>query len=201
MSDNTALIIVDVQNDFCTGGALEVPAGESVVQPINGIMSLYDCIIATQDWHPRGHFSFASSHEDKQVYETVPFQGGLQTLWPDHCIAGTDGAMLHPELDTAPIDLILRKGTDPSIDSYSAFYENDHTTNTGLAGYLAARGIESVVICGLATDFCVYFTALDALQCGLDVSLFIDGVRGIDIPKGSLDMKLSELRQKGVIFI
>ncbi len=201
MDISQALLIIDVQNDFCSGGSLTVPNGEQVAGPINRIMKSYSCIAATQDWHPQGHFSFASAHPDKQIFDTIPFLDDLQTLWPDHCIAGSHGAAFHPNLDTDKIDLILRKGTNLNLDSYSAFYENDHTTSTGLAGYLRARSIEAVTICGLAADVCVYFTAKDALSCGFQVSIFLDGVRGIDQPRGSLAERLEELQKAGVVLL
>ncbi len=197
MGKERALLIVDLQNDFCFGGALEVPGADQIVDVVNMLQRDYSCIIATQDWHPEGHFSFASTHEGKEPFETIPWRDGLQVLWPDHCTAGTDGAAFHPDLDTDGICLILRKGMDPLIDSYSAFFENDHTTPTGLEGLLRSRGITSLDICGLATDYCVHYTALDALACGFSVRILIDAVRGLDQPKGSLAEKLRSLEALG----
>lgn len=196
--ENRALLIVDLQNDFCTDGALAVDRGELIVEPVNNAMNYFDCIAATQDWHPEGHFSFASSHPGSEPFETVPFGKDTQILWPDHCIAGSRGAELHRDLDIKPIDLILRKGTNPQIDSYSAFYENDHTSSTGLAGWFRERGITHLVLCGLAADVCVYHTALDALACDFEVSLLTEGTKGIDTPPGSLARKMEELAKLGV---
>ncbi len=191
-----ALLVVDVQNDFCTGGALAVPGGEAVVPGINRLWDRYACKVLTQDWHPPGHASFASSHEGKQPFDTGMLDYGEQVLWPDHCVQGTPGAAFHPELRTDGADLVLRKGFRPGIDSYSAFFENDRTTPTGLAGYLRERGVERVLLTGLATDFCVGFSALDALASGFETVVLEDLCRGLDM-EGSLSRMLDDIRSKG----
>ena len=191
-----ALLVVDVQNDFCTDGALAVPGGEAVVPGINRLWDGYACKVLTQDWHPPGHASFASSHEGKQPFDTGVLDYGEQVLWPDHCVQGTPGAAFHLELRTDGADLVLRKGFRPGIDSYSAFFENDRTTPTGLAGYLRERGVERVVLTGLATDFCVGFSALDALASGFETVVLEDLCRGLDM-EGSLSRMLDDIRSKG----
>ncbi len=191
-----ALLVVDVQNDFCTDGALAVPGGEAVVPGINRLWDGYACKVLTQDWHPPGHASFASSHEGKQPFDTGVLDYGEQVLWPDHCVQGTPGAAFHPELRTDGADLVLRKGFRPGIDSYSAFFENDRETPTGLAGYLRERGVGRVVLTGLATDFCVGFSALDALASGFETVVLEDLCRGIDM-EGSLSRMLDDIRSKG----
>ena len=191
-----ALLVVDVQNDFCTDGALAVPGGEAVVQGINRLWEGYACKVLTQDWHPPGHASFASSHEGKQPFDTGMLDYGEQVLWPDHCVQGTPGAAFHPELRTDGADLVLRKGFRPGIDSYSAFFENDRTTPTGLAGYLRERGVERVLLTGLATDFCVGFSALDALASGFETVVLEDLCRGLDM-EGSLSRMLDDIRSRG----
>ncbi len=191
-----ALLVVDVQNDFCTGGALAVPGGEAVVPGINRLWDRFACKVLTQDWHPPGHASFASSHEGKQPFDTGRLDYGEQVLWPDHCVQGTPGAAFHPALRTDGADLVLRKGFRPGIDSYSAFFENDRTTPTGLAGYLRERGVERVVLTGLATDFCVGFSALDALTSGFETVLLEDLCRGLDM-EGSLSRMLDRIRGAG----
>ena len=191
-----ALLVVDVQNDFCTGGALAVPGGEAVVPGINRLWDRHACKVLTQDWHPPGHASFASSHAGKQPFDTGRLDYGEQVLWPDHCVQGTSGAAFHPELRTDGADLVLRKGFRPGIDSYSAFFENDRTTPTGLAGYLRERGVERVVLTGLATDFCVGFSALDALASGFETVVLEDLCRGLDM-EGSLARMLDDIRSRG----
>lgn len=191
-----ALLVVDVQNDFCTGGALAVPGGEAVVPGINRLWDGYACKVLTQDWHPPGHASFASSHAGKQPFDTGVLDYGEQVLWPDHCVQGTPGAAFHPDLRTDGADLVLRKGFRPGIDSYSAFFENDRTTPTGLAGYLRERGVGRVVLTGLATDFCVGFSALDALAAGFETVVLEDLCRGLDM-EGSLSRMLDDIRVAG----
>lgn len=191
-----ALLIVDVQNDFCTGGALAVTHGERVVPVINRIQDRFDLRILTQDWHPPTHSSFASQHPGKAPFETVEMPYGTQILWPDHCIEGSDGARFHPDLVTEPCEAIVRKGMDPAIDSYSGFFENDRTTPTGLAGYLRERGVEAVTLAGLATDFCVHYSALDAISHGFRVTLVEDACRAIDL-NGSLAQTRRELYEAG----
>ncbi|WP_083097116.1 bifunctional nicotinamidase/pyrazinamidase [Pseudophaeobacter leonis] len=191
-----ALIVIDVQNDFCPGGSLAVPGGDEVVAPINALMRQFETVILTQDWHPAGHSSFATSHRQKAPFEMIEMPYGPQVLWPDHCVQGTEGAQFHPDLNTQG-DLILRKGFRPMIDSYSGFFENDQTTPTGLEGYLRNRGISDVTLVGLATDFCVAYTALDAARLGFRVSVDLDACRAIDL-EGSLDRSLSEMQAAGV---
>ncbi len=180
-----ALIVVDVQNDFCPGGALAVAGGDQIVAQINNVMADYDAVILTQDWHPSGHSSFASSHE-AEVFSNIAMPYGPQVLWPDHCVQGSFGAAFHKDLVTDRADLILRKGYRPDIDSYSAFFENDRSTATGLEGYLKSRGILNVTLVGLATDYCVAYSALDAARLGFAVSVDTGLCRAIDMD-GSLD--------------
>lgn len=191
-----ALIVVDVQNDFCPGGALAVPGGDEVVAPINAMMAQFDAVILTQDWHPAGHSSFASAHPGKAPFETVEMPYGTQVLWPDHCVQGTGGAAFHKDLRTDG-DLIIRKGFRPAIDSYSGFFENDRTTPTGLEGYLRTRGISRLTLAGLATDFCVAFTALDAARLGFEVTVDLKACRAIDLD-GSLQAALGQMKEAGV---
>lgn len=192
-----ALIVIDVQNDFCPGGALAVPDGDSVVPLINDMMETFASVILTQDWHPSGHSSFASSHPGKSPMEVIPMPYGQQVLWPDHCVQGSDGAAFHPGLRTDPAQLVIRKGFNPDIDSYSAFFENDRKTPTGLEGYLRTRGITHLTMAGLATDFCVNYSALDAAGLGFDVEIALQACRGIDL-SGSLDAALDGLSDSGV---
>lgn len=195
--DRSVLIIVDVQNDFCPGGALEVPAGDEVVPVINRLARQFTHRILTQDWHPVGHLSFASSHPGKAPFQTVTLTYGDQVLWPDHCVQGTDGAAFHPELEVDGAELVLRKGFRRELDSYSAFFENDRSTRTGLAGYLRDRGFERVYLSGLATDYCVGWSALDARREGFEVYLIEDACRGIDLD-GSLKKALVAMDEAGV---
>jgi len=190
-----ALIIVDIQNDFIPGGALAVPDGDKIITRINEIQKKFDIVVATQDWHPANHKSFASQHEGKTPFDIVDLNGIQQTLWPDHCIQGTRGAELHKDLNTNKIDAIFRKGTNPEIDSYSAFYDNNHKKITGLNGYLKDRNVTAVFICGLAADYCVYYTALDALSLGYDTTILDESTKAID-PVNFIDLK-DNLRKKG----
>lgn len=192
-----ALLVIDVQNDFCPGGALAVEGGDSIVAGINAIKGRFDAVILTQDWHPAGHSSFASSHEGRAPYDMVEMPYGSQVLWPDHCIQGSEGAAFHPVLETDGADLIIRKGYNPVIDSYSAFFENDHETPTGLEGYLRTRGIAELTLVGLALDFCVNFSAVDAAQLGFDVTVRTDLCRAIDLD-GSLKEAMSAMQGAGV---
>jgi len=191
-----ALLIVDVQNDFCPGGALEVPNGDQIVPIINRLSADFDVVIQTQDWHPAGHSSFASSHDGKAPFETTEMPYGTQVLWPDHCVQGSDGAAFHPDLETDRSQLIIRKGFRKAIDSYSAFYENDDQTTTGLTGYLKARGIETLYAVGLATDFCVKWSVIDGLSEGFDVNVVEDAVKGIDMD-GSVQKAWTEMLEAG----
>ena len=194
------LLVIDVQYDFCPGGGLAVPAGDSVVPVINRIAPAFGQLVLTQDWHPPGHQSFASSHPGRQPFETIELAYGAQTLWPDHCVQGTPGAAFHADLETARAELIIRKGTRAEIDSYSAFFENDHQTATGLSGYLRERGLGRAFLCGLATDYCVQFSAVDAAKAGLEVVVIEDACRGIDLD-GSLAAAKDAMTQAGVRFI
>jgi nicotinamidase/pyrazinamidase len=193
------LIVVDVQNDFCPGGALGVTDGDAVLPIANHLIALFDHVVITQDWHPQGHSSFASSHAGRSPLESIEVDYGTQTLLPDHCIQGSDGARFHEDLNVDEADIVIRKGRDPMIDSYSAFFENDKTTPTGLSGYLATRSLSRIFLVGLATDFCVHFSALDAQREGFDVTLIEDGCRAIDF-NGSLVQAMSDMRDSGVRF-
>ncbi len=193
---NEALVVIDVQNDFCPGGALAVTGGDQVVQGINALMGEFRAVILTQDWHPAGHSSFATSHWGREPYEQVEMSYGPQVLWPDHCVQGTPGAEFHPGLRTGA-DLILRKGFRPEVDSYSAFFENDHRTPTGLGGYLRERGLDTITLVGLATDFCVNYSALDGARLGFRVSVREDLTRAIDL-SGSLDTARAAWASAGV---
>ena len=192
-----ALLVIDLQNDFCPGGALAVPEGDAIIPSVNALIEQFDHVVLTQDWHPAGHHSFASSQAGKRPYETVALAYGTQILWPDHCVQGTSGAAFHPALRTDKAELILRKGFRQTIDSYSAFFENDRTTPTGLAGYLRERRIDTVYLTGLATDFCVKYSALDGRALGFTVYVVEDAVRGIDT-QGSLAAAWDEMRDAGV---
>jgi nicotinamidase/pyrazinamidase len=176
-----ALVVIDVQNDFCPGGALAVPEGDTVVELIHRVAPLFSHIVLTQDWHPAGHASFARSHPGAQPFQTIQLSYGPQTLWPPHCVQGTPGADFHPLLKLPQAQLVLRKGFRPQIDSYSAFFENDRTTPTGLAGYLAERGLNRVFLAGLAYDFCVGYSALDARRLGLPAFVIHDACRAINL--------------------
>lgn len=192
------LLVIDVQNDFCSGGALAVPAADEVIAPINRLAERFEHIVLTQDWHPADHHSFASQHPGHQPFETVTLGYGKQTLWPEHCVQGSPGAEFHPQLAlTARAELILRKGYRRSIDSYSAFYENDRSTPTGLCGYLRERGIRRLFLAGLATDYCVLYSALDAHRAGFQTVLLAEACRGLDI-EGSVAKALAAMRAAGV---
>jgi nicotinamidase/pyrazinamidase len=191
------LIVVDVQNDFCPGGALAVPSGDEVVPVINRLAARFENVVLTQDWHPRGHASFASSHPGKKPFETTELSYGTQVLWPDHCVQGTPGAAFHPNLDTQRAQLVVRKGFHRAIDSYSGFLEADRETTTGLAGFLKEKGYRRLYVCGLATDFCVAWTALDARATGFEVGVIDDACRAIDLD-GSLARAWRDLEAAGV---
>lgn len=192
-----ALIVIDVQKDFCPRGALAVPGGDTIVGPINALMAQADAVILTQDWHPAGHASFASSHEGTSPYDMIDMPYGPQVLWPDHCVQGRKGARFHAGLQVDHADLIVRKGFNPQIDSYSAFFENDHSTPTGLEGYLRTRGIDTLVMVGLALDFCVNFSAVDAAKLGFAVTVRTDLCRAIDLD-GSLTAAREGMQAAGV---
>ena len=191
-----ALLVIDVQNDFCPGGALAVPEGDEIVPGINTLMNDFDTVLLTQDWHPAGHSSFASSH-GADPYSMTEMPYGPQVLWPDHCIQGTTGAEFHAALQANRADAVIRKGYNPAIDSYSALFENDHSTPTGLEGYLRSRGITALTLVGLATDFCVNFSAVDAANKGFDVTVRMDLCRAIDLD-GSLEAAREGMLKAGV---
>lgn len=193
-----ALIVIDIQNDFCPGGALAVAGGNEIISGLNQQIQAHEHVILTQDWHPYGHSSFASTHPDQQPYDLITMPYGPQTLWPDHCVQGTKGADFHPQLEYTKAELIIRKGFRPSIDSYSAFYENDHTTPTGLSGYLREREIGKIKLAGLATDFCVAYSAIDALKQGFEVEVLLSLSRAIDI-NGSLATMLQKMSEAGAV--
>ena len=191
------LVVVDVQNDFCAGGSLAVPDGDAVVPAINALAGRFPHVVLTQDWHPPGHRSFASTQPGHRAYETVPFSYGPQVLWPDHCVQDTPGAAFHPVLAVPRAELVLRKGFHAGIDSYSAFVENDRETPTGLAGYLRERGFARVFVAGLAFDFCVRFTAEDAVSLGFAAIVVEDCCRGIDVD-GSMEKAWRALTERNV---
>ena len=196
----TALLVIDVQNDFCPAGALEVAGGNEIIPYINEEMAKYECVVLTQDWHPKGHSSFATSHEGKNPLELIKMPYGDQVLWPDHCVQGSKGAEFHPDLNIEQANAIIRKGSNPFIDSYSAFFENDRKTPTGLDGYLKSLEIEKINLVGLATDFCVNYSAQDAANLGYKVSVLEKMCRAIDL-NGSLAAAKSEMQNCGVEFI
>ncbi|EMR03160.1 bifunctional nicotinamidase/pyrazinamidase [Cesiribacter andamanensis] len=175
-----ALLLIDIQSDFIPGGALAVAGGDQIIALTNQLQPLFELVLATQDWHPASHKSFASNHPGRQPFETTQLQGLEQVLWPDHCIQGSAGAEFSPQLDMQRVEAIFRKGTDPEIDSYSGFYDNGHLKSTGLAGYLRERGVQQLYLAGLAGDYCVYFTAKDALELGFEVVVIEDATRAID---------------------
>jgi nicotinamidase/pyrazinamidase len=194
---DACLVVVDVQNDFIPGGALAVPRGDEVVPAINRLAARFESVVLTQDWHPRGHASFASSHPGKKPFETVELPYGTQVLWPDHCVQGTSGAAFHPELNVTKAQLVIRKGHHRDIDSYSAFLEADRRTSTGLAGFLREKNLRTLFICGLATDFCVAWTALDARAAGFEATVIEEASRAIDL-EGSLARAWADMTCAGV---
>lgn len=193
-----ALVLVDIQNDFCPGGALAVSGGDEVVGVANALMSRYPLVIATQDHHPSNHLSFAANHPGRSAYEVVQLDGLSQVLWPAHCVQGTLGAEFHAQLDRAPIQRVFPKGTDPRIDSYSGFFDNGQRKATGLADYLKAQAVTDVCLVGLATDYCVKWTALDAVRLGFSVSVAVDGCRGVGLAAGDVERSVEEMRAAGV---
>jgi nicotinamidase-related amidase len=198
--ENSALLVIDVQNDFCPGGRLAVDRGDLVTQAVNSISSLFHLVVATQDWHPAGHVSFASAHRGAQPFTAVDIDGRSQELWPDHCVQGTPGAALHPRLDLRPVRFIVRKGFRADMDSYSAFFENDRRTPTGLDGLLRGLGVESIYAAGLATDYCVLASVLDGARLGYKVTLVEDACRGVDQPAGSVRRALEAMKKAGAEF-
>ena len=179
MHDTDALLIIDVQRDFCPGGSLAVPGGDAVVPEINRLAACFEHVVLTQDWHPASHTSFASNHPGKQPFDQISLEYGLQTLWPDHCVQGTPGAEFHSQLEIGRAELVLRKGFRPQIDSYSAFLENDKITPTGLTGYLRERGFKRIFLAGLAYDYCVRYSAVDGRRAGFDTAVIEDACRSI----------------------
>ena len=197
---DSALLMIDIQNDFCPGGALAVEEGDKIIKSVNAMQQDYPILVLTQDWHPANHSSFAANHENADPFTMIKMPYGDQVLWPTHCVQGSNGAQFHDDLVTDHADMIIRKGYNSQIDSYSAFFENDKFTPTGLDGYLKDRGVKNVVLCGLATDFCVYFSAMDALKCGFGVKLAIDACRAIDMD-GSLAAAMDAMNKSGVEII
>jgi len=193
-----ALILVDLQNDFVEGGALAVPDGRAVVEIANRLMADFDLVVATQDWHPADHQSFASQHQGFSIGQQFVLNGQPQTAWPDHCIQNSFGAELVSNLEANRISKIVRKGMDKSIDSYSGFFDNGHQKSTGLAEFLRSEGVDRVAVMGLATDYCVRFTALDAVQEGFETTLILDGCRGVELQPGDIAKAIEELKQAGV---
>jgi len=200
IGSDDVLIVIDVQNDFCPGGALPVPGGDEVIEPIQRVARRFEHLVLTQDWHPPNHASFASAHPGKKPFDSIGLSYGAQTLWPDHCVQGTLGAEFHPALALPQAESILRKGFRREIDSYSAFFENDRATPTGLAGYLRERGLRRVFLAGLAYDYCVGFSALDARRLGLEAFVFRDACRAIDL-NGSVAAMEAEFAKAGVAVI
>lgn len=195
-----ALLIIDVQNDFCPGGALEVPDGDTIIPVINALIPRFDAVIQTQDWHPEGHHSFATAHEGKSPFDSVDMEYGTQVLWPEHCVQGTPGAEFHPDLNTTKSEVIIRKGFRKEIDSYSTFFENDQKTPTGLTGYLKERRITDLYTVGLATDFCVKWSVLDGIKENFNVHVIKDAVKGIDMD-GSVEQAWQEMKDAGARII
>ncbi len=192
-----ALLVIDLQNDFLPGGTLGVAGGDEIIPIVNAMMPKFDIIVATQDWHPANHGSFAVNHPGREVYEIVDLDGLPQTLWPSHCVQQTGGALFAPGLDTRRITRVFPKGTDPQIDSYSGFFDNGHRSDTGLAGWLRENDITELTLCGIATDYCVKFSALDAIECGFKVNLALSACRGVDIRPGDCEKAVAEVRERG----
>lgn len=190
-----ALIIVDVQNDFLPGGALEVPDGDKVIPVLNRLQAQFDLVVATLDWHPEGHISFASQHEGKNPFDEIEWKGHPQILWPDHCVQGSSGAEINDQLDTKRVEAIFRKGTDKGIESYSGFYDNHHEKSTALADYLRGKSVDHIFIGGLATEVCVYYTALDSLKEGFKTTLIKDASQGLD--EDAIKKALEHIQRKG----
>jgi len=193
-----ALILVDIQNDFLPGGALAVPGGDEIVPLVNTLQGRFPVVVATQDWHPPNHLSFASNHPGRKPFDRIELAGLRQTLWPAHCVQGSWGARLAPGLEQQRIHHIFQKGTDPGIDSYSGFFDNGHRRGTGLAPWLKDKGVSEVYLCGLATDYCVKFTALDAVAAGFKTNLIVDACRGVNLQPTDVQEAVSEMKQAGV---
>ncbi len=192
---NTALIVIDIQNDFLPGGSLAVPDGDEIIPIINKLQKQFDLIVITQDWHPANHKSFASSHKNKEPYEIIKLNGSDQVLWPTHCVQNSEGASISAILETKRASLIIRKGMNPEIDSYSGFFDNEKLNSTGLAGYLTEKNVNKISICGLAGDFCVYYTAMDALDLGFEVEIIADATKPINVDE--FKIKLKTFKEKG----
>jgi len=197
------LIITDIQNDFCPGGSLAVENGDKIIPIINKLShcGIFDKIVATQDWHPQNHLSFASNQDNHEAYDIIKSQSGDDVSWPDHCIMGTKGAEFHPDLEVDIVDLIIRKGMNPNLDSYSTFLENDENTPTGLTGYLKEHEITDVYLCGIATDVCVYNSALDSVNFGFNTYVVLDASSGVDLPPGNLDKAITHMKTLGINFL
>jgi nicotinamidase/pyrazinamidase len=198
MAKQDVLIVTDIQNDFCPGGALAVRDGDAVVPLVNNIMENFYRVVATQDWHPKHQVSFASNHPGKKPYDVIKLGNVEQVLWPDHCVAGTPGADFHPGLQTEKFHLVVRKGVNPAVDSYSTFLENDKKLKTGLDGYLKSMGAERVFLVGLATDYCVFYSAMDSRGFGFDTYVIIDACRGIDVPEHNIEHSIQAMKEKGI---
>lgn len=198
LTPSDVLLVIDLQNDFCPGGALAVPEGDEIVPLVNRLAQRFEHVILTQDWHPRRHISFASSHPGTRPFDTIEVAYGTQTLWPDHCVQGTPGADLHPSLNVPHAELILRKGFRREIDSYSAFLEDDHKTATGLAGYLRERGLKRLFLCGLAYDFCVRYSAIDGAAAGFECIVIEDATRAVNLPQ-SVEMTNEDFKTRGIV--
>ena len=196
-----ALLLVDLQNDFCPGGALAVPEGDLIIPIANRLAEAFDLVVATQDWHPAGHGSFAANHPGKVPGDRIDLDGIEQILWPTHCVQNTPGAELHPDLNLERITRVFRKGTNPNVDSYSGFFDNGRRAATGLGDYLREQGVRRVYVCGLATDYCVAFTALDAAELGFETCVVEDACRGVNLTPGDVDRTFADLRNLGVQII
>jgi nicotinamidase/pyrazinamidase len=194
-----ALILVDLQNDFCPGGALQVARGDETIPIANRLQRHFELVAATQDWHPPNHKSFAANHPGKQPYEVIELDGLPQVLWPQHCVQNGRGAELHPALDKKRIEQVFRKGTDPNIDSYSGFHDNGHRKSTGMGEWLRTMGVHRIYVLGLATDYCVKYTALDGIADGFDVTLIADACRAVELQPGDGDRAIEEMRNRGVV--
>ena len=199
--NDSALILIDLQNDFLPGGALAVPQGAQVIPVANELMEGFEIIVATRDWHPLDHGSFAASHPGRELYDVIDLNGLPQVLWPVHCVRNSPGAAFAPGLQTDRITKIFHKGTDPEVDSYSGFYDNGHGRSTGLGEWLREQGVQRLTLCGLATDYCVKFSALDALAEGFEVSLHLPACRGVNLAPGEVERAVEELRKKGVTIV
>ena len=201
INKKNALLVVDVQNDFCPGGALAIQAGDNVIPVINQIQPIFDTIIATRDWHPSNHVSFAVTHPGKNVYDVIDINGISQVLWPPHCVSGSMGAAFHPDLETDRFKLILHKGMNSALDSYSVFLENDKKTPTGLDGFLRSLEITRIFLSGLATDYCVFYSAMDAISFGFETCVVIDACCGVDIPERNIEKAIRLMKSSGIKII